>query len=180
MSWTLPPHAYRVTRDAYAQDAATALSGIGGLVSDGRWNSQGRKIVYASESATLCLLERVVHADEWIAERHADRVMLKIKLPPVNFFHYTANELASSDPNWQAEGSILCRRLGDAWLRSKATCALVVPSAANPLDHNILFNPEVDEFKDVVLANTTLERTQITLEERVVSLVREFRNRAVS
>lgn len=175
----LPTHVFRVTRDIYARDTATALSGTGGMMGDGRWNSKGRRIIYTSESATLCLFERVVHGDEWIAERHADRVMLKINVPPVGFIHFTADELAARDPNWQVEGNPFCRRLGDAWLHSRTSCALMVPSAANPVDYNILFNPEVAEFVEIIQANASIETSPLTPEDRVVSLVREFRKRGV-
>jgi RES domain-containing protein len=80
----LPELVFRVTRSDYAKTVGDALSGIGGLHDDGRWHSQGRRIVYTSESSTLCLLERLVHADEWIAERQSDRVMLRLIMPEVS------------------------------------------------------------------------------------------------
>ncbi len=171
----LPSTVYRVTRLSYADATAKALSGAGGLYDDGRWHSRGNRIVYTSQSSTLCLLERLVHADEWIADRHPDRVMLTIALPPVSWTGFIAQELASRDPNWRVEGNLLCRNLGDNWLAGSLTCALMVPSAANPGDYNVLLNPLHRDFPKILAANTVLDVAPVELDERVVSLARARR-----
>ncbi len=175
MTPPLPSTVYRVTRVSYARSTAEALSGVGGLHDDGRWHSQGHRIVYTAQSSTLCLLERLVHADEWIADRHPDRVVLSVSVPPISWTGFTAQELAGRDPHWRSEGSVLCRSLGDTWLRSALSCALMVPSAANPGDYNVLFNPDHSEFVTVLTANTTLESAPLELDERIVSLARARR-----
>lgn len=159
----------------YAKTVEDALSGLGGLHDPGRWHSKGRKIVYTSASSTLCLLERLVHADEWIAERHRDRVMLTLALPSVSYFWYQAAELAARDSGWRIEGNAFCRNLGDAWLAGGAACALMVPSAADQSAFNILLNPLHPEFSAVLAANTPLNRAAIELDERVVSLAQSRR-----
>ena len=170
-----PARVYRITRFEYADTTEKALSGIGGLHDDGRWHARGRRIVYTAQSSTLCLLERLVHADEWIANRRPDRVMLTIALPPVSWTGFTAQELARHDPRWRREGSPLCRNLGDAWLASARTCAMVVPSAANPGDCNVLLNPLHADFAAILAANAVLERVPVELDERVVALARARR-----
>lgn len=172
----LPSKVFRVTRADYAATAEVALSGIGGLHAEGRWHSRGRRIVYTSQSTTLCLLERLVHADEWIAERHPDRVMLSLNIPEASCFKYEASELSARDPLWRSEGNLFCRRLGDHWLASKASCAMMVPSAANQADFNILFNPEHPEFAMVLSANDPLVSAPVELDERVVDLARQRRS----
>src|SRR5581483_7023759 len=42
---------------------------------------------------------------------------------------------------WKAIGNAQCVALGSAWIRSKATAVLRVPSAVNPLEANVLLNP---------------------------------------
>lgn len=171
-----PATVFRVTRDKYAGTTADALSGNGGLFDNGRWHSQGRRIIYTSESTTLCLMERLVHADEWIAERHPDRLMLKIGLPDsISFIRYQASDLATQDPFWRQEGSRLCRALGDLWLQKCVSCALVVPSAVNPSDSNILLNPLHDDFAAVLKLNEPLQSELVDPDERVVLLAKARR-----
>jgi len=171
----LPETAYRLTRAAYALNAPQALSGVGGLYDDGRWHSRGRAIVYAAEDTSVCLLERIVHADERVAERPSDLVMLTLHIPRISSSHYSAAELGAVDPNWRDEGNATCRRVGDLWLAQAKYCALIVPSAANPLALNVLLNPAHAEFHRVIAANTPLEAHPIELDRRVISLARQRR-----
>jgi RES domain-containing protein len=46
---------------AAAAYAARMMSGGGAYRRGGRWNSQGRALVYMSESLSLCVLENLVH-----------------------------------------------------------------------------------------------------------------------
>jgi RES domain-containing protein len=175
MTVALPSLVYRITRGIYARSAAEALSGIGGLHSDGRWHSQGKPIVYTGESSSVCLLERLVHADEWIADRLPDRVVLALNMPAVSFTHYTAAELALVDANWRQEGNAMCRSLGDSWLIQGKYCVMIVPSAADPMARNLLINPAHAQAASFVTANLTLSVTPVDLDDRVVSLAQKRR-----
>lgn len=175
MSAALPGKTFRITRRGYARTTREALSGNGGLYEAGRWHSKGRRILYTSQSATLCLLERMVHADEWIAERHPDRVLLTLSIPDVSFLAFDEADLSGRDPNWRLEGNGFCRRLGDLWLHRASSCGLVVPSAASPSDFNILFNPLHSEFATILAANDPLTLAPVQPDERVVSLVQARR-----
>lgn len=175
----LPEKTFRITRLDYAGTAQIALSGNGGLYESGRWHSKGRRIVYTSQSAALCILERMVHADEWIAERRPDRVLLTLSIPNVSFLAFRASELADADADWRAVGNRLCRRLGDIWLDRASACCLIVPSAVNPLDFNLLFNPLHAEFDAVIAANDPPVLSPIDPDERVASLVKARRRQQV-
>jgi RES domain-containing protein len=50
--------AWRLVAVAYAD---RIMSGGGAYRRGGRWNSQGREIIYMSESLSLCVLENLVH-----------------------------------------------------------------------------------------------------------------------
>jgi RES domain-containing protein len=52
----------------------------------------------------------------------------------------------------------LTRRLGDAWLASKETPLLRVPSVIAPQTWNYLLNPEHPDAKQVVVAEVIRER----------------------
>lgn len=170
-----PPIVYRVTKDEYADTTANALSGKGGLYESGRWHSSGQRVVYTAFESSGCLLERLVHGDEWIADRHPDRVMLFLKMPAVSSVHYDAAELAAREPGWQLEGSPLCRNLGDTWLEDGQYCVLIVPSAANPLTFNLLINPRHPHARQIEQANDPLVKKSLDLDNRVVSLAKHIR-----
>lgn len=101
--------------------------------------------------------------------------MIELAVPSISWTHVTSAELAAEDPKWRSEGNPLCRKLGNVWLRERMSCALMVPSAANPGDFNVLFNPEHDEFRAVLGANSPLQMTSVELDERVVSLAKARR-----
>lgn len=176
MTFALPSRVFRVTRESFATSAVEALSGVGGVYDGGRWHTRGQKIVYTSTESSGCFLERLVHGDEWIAERDRDRVMLTINIPVVSCTHYTSRELQSADPNWQQEGNATCRNLGDIWLNKRSQCLLAVPSAANPLSMNLLMNPHHPDYKEIIAANEPLMSEMLEFDERVVSLAKRFRN----
>jgi RES domain-containing protein len=178
MSNALPQTVFRITRAIYAKNVSEALSGVGGLHDDGRWHTRGRPIIYTGESSSICLLERLVHADEWIADRLPGRVVLTINVPGLSFTHYTAAEISAVDPNWRDEGNPTCRSLGDNWLAQNRYCAIIVPSAADPMARNVLFNPVHADAAALITANTALITTPIDLDDRVVSLAQERRARA--
>lgn len=175
MNSQLPDHVYRIARTRYTLSAAIALSGDGGLQVEGRWHSRGRSILYTSQDSSTCLLERLVHTDAWIAEAQRDRELLRIVVADVRSVTFSFEDMAGFDADWQQEGNITCRNLGDHWLEQGDFCAMVVPSAANPHANNILFNPQHAQFSAILAANAVLDRTPLDLDERVVSLARHRR-----
>lgn len=171
----LPARVYRVTRTDFAKSTADALSGIGGLYDEGRWHQKGRRIVYTSVETSGCLMERIVHGDEWIAERHNDRVMLTIELPQVSSLTVLAKDLTDHDPLWKSEGNTYCRRIGELWLANGKYCALTVPSAANPHSSNVLLNPLHPEFAAIIALNEKLQIEPLIVDDRVVSIAEAVR-----
>ena len=82
----------RAWRIVKAKHAATAFSGEGAVLTGGRWNSRGVRVVYASSTLSLAVLESLVHLN-----------------PPV-VFKYVAFRL-SSTRRWSAL-RVHCRRTG--------------------------------------------------------------------
>jgi RES domain-containing protein len=120
---------WRICRQPYVE---TALDGIGGLYTSGRWHSQGVPIVYTASSAALAALEVLVHVDPLTAP--ADLRLLSIDLPS----DLCIDALETSS-------------LPIAWLRSAGTAALSVPSAVIRTERNILLNPRHPEAKRILL-----------------------------
>jgi RES domain-containing protein len=124
---------YRITRKKYAED----LSGRGGLLSSARWHHH-LPVIYASVNSATCILEKLVHLLP--DEIHHDLVLSLL----------TVDESLSSEeirveqlpPAWQLyPGPETLKRIGNAWLMSKSSPLLFVPSVIDPHSQNVLINP---------------------------------------
>jgi RES domain-containing protein len=114
---------WRVCRRPFAD-----LSGEGARHYGGRWNSPGRPMVYAAESAALAVLEVRVHLDLDWRVLPDDYVLMTIETGDL-----VAETLAETpgDP----------RAAGDAWLASGRSALLRAPSVIVPESFNVLVNP---------------------------------------
>jgi RES domain-containing protein len=114
---------WRVCRRPFAD-----LSGEGARLYGGRWNSPGRPMVYAAESAALAVLEVRVHLDlDW-------RVL------PDDYV-LTAIDAGDLVAETLAETPVDPRAAGDAWLASGRSALLRAPSFIVPESANVLVNP---------------------------------------
>ncbi|MGH7729125.1 MAG: RES family NAD+ phosphorylase [Vulcanimicrobiaceae bacterium] len=128
--------AWRICKRAYA-NRRRVLSGEGAREIGGRWNRPGLALVYASETSSLALLETLVHAGVHALPRSL--VAVAITIPDdVSITDVGERQLSTS---WKASGDATCAELGSAWLEANTALVLRVPSAVNPLERNILFNP---------------------------------------
>ncbi len=114
---------WRVCRRPFAD-----LSGEGARLYGGRWNSPGRPMVYAAQSAALAVLEMRVHLDLDWRVLPDDYVLMAIETGDL-----VAETLAETpaDP----------RAAGDAWLASGRSALLRAPSFIVPESANVLVNP---------------------------------------
>lgn len=118
--------------------AATAFDGKAAQRFGGRWNSPGRRAVYASATKSLAVLEVVVHLD-------VGRPLPRL----VAFTFHVDDKLVDRLPvrrlprHWRTPGGLLMtQKIGDEWLASDRALALAVPSAIVPEEWNYLLNPE--------------------------------------
>jgi len=67
---------WRICRKSYVD---TALDGIVGMYTSGRWHSKGNSMVYTASSAALAALEVLVHVDPLTAptDLRAPRKIIK-------------------------------------------------------------------------------------------------------
>jgi RES domain-containing protein len=130
---------WRICRKPHA---LTALDGLGGLYTSGRWHQKGRPIIYTATSAALAALEVLVHVDPLNAP--ADLRLLTIDVPddlPLDVLPST-----QLPTDWRAiPAPAQLQSIGTSWLSSGRTAGLIVPSAVIPLEHNILLNPQHPE-----------------------------------
>jgi len=116
-------HVWRVCRRPFAD-----LSGEGARLYGGRWNSPGRPMVYAAESAALAVLEVRVHLDLDWRVLPDDYVLMAID---------TGDLVAETLVETPADP----RAAGDAWLAAGRSALLRAPSFIVPESINVLVNP---------------------------------------
>src|SRR3954471_4994165 len=130
--------AWRICRDAYAD-----LTGEGARLWGGRWNSPGRPLVYAADSAALAVLEVRVHLDLSFDLLPADYVLLTLDLGTASI------ETAPILPPDTAA-------FGDTGLAAGRTAVLQVPSVIVRESANTLINPRHPDATRVTLAEKRL------------------------
>jgi len=123
---------YRIVRCVYADD----LSGTGARLYGGRWNSEGKSMVYMASSRSLAVLEALVHFNP--TNLPDDYCMTMIETPD-NIAEVDINLLPK---NWQEypEQNIL-KQMGNAFLQQSKHLLLKVPSALVNEEYNYLMNP---------------------------------------
>jgi RES domain-containing protein len=114
--------AWRICRRPFAD-----LSGEGARLYGGRWNSPGRPVVYTAEAAALAVLEVRVHLDLDWSLLPADYVLMAIDL----------SSLAIESLEEAPDGPVA---YGDAWLESRRSAVLGVPSVLVRESRNLLVN----------------------------------------
>lgn len=111
--------AWRLTPTRHAD---TAFTGTGAALYGGRWNPQGKAVVYLSSSLALATLEVVVHAAGALMAHTAIEV-------EVSEVHVQRLDSALLATGWSND-ELFTQRVGADWLAGDAglTTALVVPS----------------------------------------------------
>jgi RES domain-containing protein len=137
--------AYRITK---AKHAATAFDGEGARLYCGRWNSPGVRIVYASTSLSLAVLEILVHlqSDSVLP----DYVSFTVEFPD-SLIELVDRKVLPAD--WRSFPSPpKLREIGDTWIRQNSSVALRVPSAILTSEDNVLLNPTHRDFAKLKIA----------------------------
>jgi len=119
---------------------ATDLSGIGAASHPGRWNDQGEPVVYCATSMALAVLETVAHLDD--AGFPQNRFLVEIDVPQDVWSKCEQVEITALPPAWNAipagQASV---KFGSAWLLSRRSPILLVPSVIVPDEACALINP---------------------------------------
>jgi RES domain-containing protein len=117
--------------------AITPYHGFGAAQRGGRWNSKRIYVAYAAASASLALLEYLVHIDR--ADAPSDLVFSVAEIPDDSVEEI---DRAALPPDWRFEPPpFALRALGDAWAARSPSLALRVPSVVVPSESNVLINP---------------------------------------
>jgi RES domain-containing protein len=123
---------YRIGRCEYIND----LSGTGASLYGGRWHSKGTYILYTSSSASLALLESVVHISNI---QVFDFCMICLEIPDFSIEKINVEKLPA---NWFENPSAdALKIIGDEFISANESLALELPSAIVPEENNYLLNP---------------------------------------
>ena len=125
------------------------LSGVGGLLAEGRWHSQGQLVVYLADHPSTALLERLVHVDPDILPLTYQ--LLRIRSSSA--IEEESVEVSDLPVDWHGKVDAT-QEIGDDWLRRGATALLRVPSALVPHAANVLLNPAHSDAGTLSIAET--------------------------
>jgi RES domain-containing protein len=115
----------------------------GAMLYGGRWNSPGKRVIYAAETYAGALLEILAHANGSQPPKHHQSVRITIPddLPVETIYR---DQLSGRD----AEDCIASRAFGDKWFDGKRTVALRVPSVITQgREYNIVIHADHPQFK---------------------------------
>jgi len=128
------PALWRVVKRTHA---AAAFDGKAAARFGGRWNSPGRRAVYASGTKSLALLEILVHLD--VGRSLPRLVAFTFDVDDRLVEHLLRTRLPR---HWRtSRGLRATQRIGDEWLASGRSLVLEMPSAIVPEESNYLLNP---------------------------------------
>src|SRR5882672_3604599 len=124
------------------------FDGQGAYLKGGRWNSPGRRIIYAAESYAGALLEVLVHLN--FDEIPRGYAWTEVRLPSSAIEELSSNSI----PNWNSDDLTATRSFGDAWHEQKRSMALLVPSLVTAgIERNVLINQDHPAFSAIQTGN---------------------------
>lgn len=125
---------YRITSCDYGRD----LAGTGARLYGGRWNSEGRPMLYTASSRSLAMLEVLVHLPPLLVPDNY--CLVEIELPGNSILQVAVQTLPN---NWHDDISVsnFTRRMGDEFLKKQEYLIMAVPSIIVPAEFNYLINP---------------------------------------
>ena len=152
--------AWRITKGKYKE---VAFTGEGAEESGGRWNNEGTRIVYASSSISLAILEILVNLQD-------EKILSTYVLIP---FHFDDSLMEALDvkglpADWASlPSSLSAKSIGDDWVQSKTSLILEVPSVVVPSEINYLINPSHPSFDQITYGDPI----PLPLDARLIDLL---------
>jgi len=129
--------------------SASTFSGEGAALYGGRWNPQGVRVVYASQTLALAVLEKFVHL-EGVAGG-ISFVSFKIDVPgSVKIKHL---DVANLPKNWRnVPAPAATQEIGLNWSQKNESVILRVPSTIIPSEYDYLINPLHPDFESLKIS----------------------------
>src|SRR5690606_34952693 len=152
---------YRIAHKKYAD--SLFASGL-----EGRWNSEGKKVLYTAESISLAYPETMNYR-KGMGYNDDFRIMI-IKLPQTDFSMVSSAELPSDWRDFRNYHE--CQKIGDRWFDDTKNLGLKVPSAVVPENYNVIINTLHQDYKKVEL----IEVLPFHPDERLEKIIKKYDN----
>jgi len=137
--------AWRVVKKKFED---SAFDGEGAFKTGGRWNSPGTRVVYTAETASLAILEIIVHGTGSLLKYYS--------AIPIEFSESTVSTVKLSDlpSDWRTfPGPFELKRIGDLWVESHSSAVLKVPSVIVPHEWNYVLSLEHEDFESIEIGS---------------------------
>lgn len=132
----------------------------------GRWNGEGRKVIYAAESIALAFLESMIRR-QGVGFNDDFKIMV-IKIPdslPVTTIN--ADDLKEGWRNFREYAQ--CQDLGNRWFDAIQTPVLKVPLAVLPQACNFVLHTLHADFKKIKIVDVV----NLVPDERIENILRK-------
>jgi len=152
---------YRIVHQRYAD--TLFVSGLGG-----RWNSNGKKVLYTSESVSLAYLENMAHRRGF--GFNTDFRIMVIEIPSELPFQEV--KLSDLPKDWRSfQNYDDCQKIGDAWLDKAELLYMKVPSAVVMENCNVVINALHPSYGHVKL----LDVLDFYPDNRLEEIIKQFK-----
>lgn len=153
---------YRIAHKKYAD--SVFASGL-----EGRWNSEGKKVLYTAESISLAYLE-TMHYRKGLGYNDDFKIMI-IELPAIT--SVLSAETHNLPKNWRDFRNYHdCQKIGNQWFDEAKNLALKVPSAVVPENYNVIINTTHPDYKNVEL----IEVLPFHPDERLELIIKKYKD----
>ncbi len=106
-----------------------------GSGNDGRWCSNGRKVIYTSSSIALACLENILRRSGSGFSLNFKTISYQIPEDVI----IDEVKITNLTPEWRSENYYTgCQKIGNEWYDNKASLILKVPSAIIPDEYNFI------------------------------------------
>lgn len=133
---------FRIAHKKYAQNLS--VSGL-----SGRWNSDGKLVLYTCENISLCLLENMIYR-VGTGFNHDYKIMI-IETAIESVEEINCKKLPKIWRDIQSYSEL--QKMGDFWYDQQKNLMLKVPSSLLPENYNIIINTTHLDFKNVKLVD---------------------------
>jgi len=147
---------YRIAKCNFITD----LTGTGARLYGGRWNSEGKSMVYLAASRALAVLEVLVHLPPLLLPDNY--CVAEIEVPEKSV--HTLDPSLLPD-NWKdVAPPAALKQIGNDFIREAKYLVMRVPSTVVPDEFNYLINPWHPDIKKVKILRTS----PFSFDERLV------------
>ena len=122
----------------------------GAMLHGGRWNSIGKRVIYAAETYAGALLEVLVHAN--LSQPPRNHRVVRIDIPDGTTIE---NVRLHAVEGWDAEDMVVSRAFGDQWIQEARSAVLRVPNLVTQgREHNLVINTDHPQFTLITAGKT--------------------------